>query len=261
MRHLTTLFMSSGPIVRAPAAKAALIQGLSLLFVLSSVWLVRHFGIVFSIVEAAFLQGVVAALMTWKVRLAPWWYGIQFFFPMALLATNSLHLPPVIFLLIFIFLLATYWSTFRTQVPFYPSGPAVSDAVAQLLPTGRVRMIDIGSGLGGLVLKLARSRPDAQFFGIELAPLPWLLSTLRARLSSNGCRFVRGDYELLDFGVYDVVFAYLSPAAMGALWVKAEREMRPGSMLISYEFLIHARTPDQTIVAKSMTAALYVWYF
>lgn len=261
MRHLTTPFASFGPIVRAPAARAALLQGLSLLIVVALAWLIMHFGIVISIMEAALLQGLVAALMTWKVRLAPWWYGIQFFFPVALLAASSLHLPPVIFLSIFIFLIVTYWSTFRTQVPFYPSGPAVWDAVTQLLPSGRVRLVDIGSGLGGLVLNLARNRPDAQFSGIELAPLPWLLSSLRARLSGNGCRFVRGDYELLDFGTYDVVFAYLSPVAMDALWVKAEREMRPGSMLLSYEFMIHARTPDQAIVAKSMSAPLYVWHF
>ena len=43
-----------------------------------------------------------------------------------------------------------------------------------------VRAVDIGSGLGGLVLELARRRPDSVFMGIELAPLPWLLSWLRA---------------------------------------------------------------------------------
>jgi hypothetical protein len=256
-----TLFRSPGQIVRAPAAKAALIQGFSLLIVLPLAWLAVRVDIAISMLELALLQGALAALITLKFRLAPWWYGIQFLFPVALLAASALHLPPVIFLLIFIFLLATYWSTFRTQVPFYPSGPAVWGAVAQLLPAGRVRMIDIGSGLGGLVLNLARKRPDAQFSGIELAPLPWLLSSLRARLAGCGCRFVRGDYELLDFSKYDVVFAYLSPAAMSALWLKAEREMRPGSMLLSYEFLMNGRIPDQIIVVKPLASALYVWHF
>jgi cyclopropane fatty-acyl-phospholipid synthase-like methyltransferase len=130
------------------------------------------------------------------------------------------------------------------------------------LPPGRpLRLIDIGSGLGGLVLYLARLRPDADCGGIELAPLPWLVSRLRARLAGSGARFLLGDYENLDFSRYDAVFAYLSPAAMAGLWRKAAAEMRPGSMLISYEFAIDARAPDQTIHATQGGDALYIWYF
>jgi SAM-dependent methyltransferase len=250
-----------GPIARAPAVKAALIQLLALLPMLAIAWLLARSGMAISIAMIALLQGAVAALITCKTSLAPWWRAIELLFPLALLGAHSLHLPPVIFLLLFVLLLGMYWSTFRTQVPFYPSTPSVWDAVAQLLPARPLRVIDIGSGLGGLVLELARRRPDAQFFGIELAPLPWLFSCLRARLSGSAARFVRGDYELLDFSGYDVVFAYLSPAAMEALWRKAEREMRPGSMLLSYEFLIRARDPDQVIAVAPSGQALYVWRF
>ena len=124
-----------------------------------------------------------------------------------------------------------------------------------------VRLIDIGSGLGGLVLDLSRRRPDAQVAGIELAPLPWLLSRLRARLSGSRAHFVRGDYEALDFADYDVVFAYLSPVVMTALWLKAEKEMLPGSMLVSYEFKITARAPDKTIVTTEGGPLIYIWCF
>jgi hypothetical protein len=246
---------------RAPAAKAALIQLLALLPMAAIAWLLARSGVALSIAMIALLQGSLAALMTWKVGLAPWWRVIELVFPLALLGTHSLHLPPIIFLLLFVLLLGMYWSTFRTQVPFYPSSPSVWNAVAQLLPSHPVRLIDIGSGLGGLVLALARIRPDAQFFGVELAPLPWLLSRLRASLSGSAAHFVRGDYERLDFSNYDVVFAYLSPAAMEALWRKAEKEMQPGTMLLSYEFAIAAKRPDQIIAVAPSGPALYVWHF
>jgi hypothetical protein len=42
-------------------------------------------------------------------------------------------------------------------------------------------------------------------------------------------------------------FAYLSPAAMLALWHKARAEMRPGTLLLSYEFHIPGTTPDLVI--------------
>ncbi|TFW17617.1 class I SAM-dependent methyltransferase, partial [Duganella callida] len=119
----------------------------------------------------------------------------------------------------------------------------------------------IGSGLGGLVLYLARVRPDADVSGIELAPLPFVYSWLRARLGRSRARFLRGDYERLDFSCYDLVFAYLSPAAMSQLCRKAMAEMRPGTMLVSYEFIIEERSPDRIIHATKQGVPLYIWYF
>lgn len=249
-------------ILRAPALKALLIQVLAFPLMLLLVFGLARAGFAMSLLVVAVLQGVLAALITWRAGLARWWCGIGLLFAPALLAASLLNLPPVVFLLAFIFLLSLYWSTFRTQVPFYPSGPAVWQAVAELVhDRPGLRLIDIGSGLGGLALDLSRRRPDAQVSGIELAPLPWLLSRLRARWSRSGAHFVRGDYEVLDFADYDVVFAYLSPAVMTALWLKSEKEMLPGSMLVSYEFKISARAPDKTIVTTEGGPLLYIWCF
>jgi SAM-dependent methyltransferase len=122
-------------------------------------------------------------------------------------------------------------------------------------------VIDIGSGLGGLVLELARARPDCDLTGIELAPLPWLVARLRAGVSRSRARFLRGDYERLNLGHYDVVFAYLSPAAMSGLWHKANTEMKPGSLLLSYEFVMTEREPDRRFVTTNSKKILYVWHF
>lgn len=249
-------------ILRAPALKAVLIQVLAFPLMLGLVYLLARAGIGMTLLSVALLQGLMAALISWRAGLARWWWAIALLFAPALLAASALQLPPVLFLLVFIFLLGLYWSTFRTQVPFYPSGPAVWREVAQLIAARPgVKLIDIGSGLGGLVLDLARRRPDGHFTGIELAPLPWLASWLRARLAGSRARFVRGDYAALDFANYDVVFAYLSPAAMAALWMQAEKQMLPGSMLLSYEFKIAARAPDKTIAATECGPLLYVWCF
>lgn len=248
--------------LRPPAARALLIQFAAFAPTLAAVYLLARAGLAVSYLQAALLQGGSAALISWRCGLAPWWRAIALLFPAALLGADALRLPPVLFLLVFLFLLGLYWSTFRTQVPFYPSGPPVWDAVAALLPARPgLRLIDIGSGLGGMVLALARRRPDCACEGIELAPLPWLCSWLRARLRGSAARFLLGDYERLDFAAYDAVFAYLSPAAMDALWRKAGAEMRPGTMLLSYEFDIAARAPDKTIAATEGGPALYVWYF
>ena len=248
--------------LQLPAIRALLIQLLSFPLTLGTVWLLARAGVPMSYSIVALLQGAWAALLSWRAGLASWWRVIQFVFAPALVLAQALQLPPGVFLAAFLVFLFVYWSTFRTQVPYYPSGRAVWDLVAGLLPPGRpARAIDIGSGLGGLVLELARRRPDCQIDGIELAPLPWLASRLRALLGGSRARFLRGDYDRLDFAQYDLVFAYLSPAAMTALWRKAEAEMRPGSVLVSYEFGIVDKEPNRRFVTTDSKKILYLWDF
>jgi hypothetical protein len=180
-------------------------------------------------------------------------------FPVAVLLVDALNLPPLVFLVGFVFFLLLFWSTFRTQVPFYPSTAATWRAVEALLPRGPVHLIDIGSGFGGFVLSLAGRHPQGIFSGIEIAPLPWLVSRIRALTNVGRANFVLGDYMQLDFSRYDVVFAYLSPVAMDSLWEKASAEMRPGSLLLSYEFTIEGVTPAVTINTSNRGGILYGW--
>jgi SAM-dependent methyltransferase len=215
-----------------------------------------------SIATAALLQGVLAALLSRWRRMATWWFAIQLLFPIALVLTLAARLPPAVFLILFLVFLVLYWSTFRTQVPYYPSTLTVWRTVADLLPAGRpVKAVDIGSGFGGLAMYLAALREDGIFLGIEIAPLPWVISALRARLARSRARFMLGDYERLHFGEYDAVFAYLSPAAMPALWEKAHSEMRKGSLLLSYEFPVPGHAPDLVVQPTASGPALYGWRF
>ncbi|MGZ3182243.1 MAG: SAM-dependent methyltransferase [Telluria sp.] len=245
-----------------PAIRAALIQAVSFPVMLALVFALARAGFAPGYPTAALVQGLLAAGLSSRVRLARWWIPIQFAFPVLLLFAQSAQVSPYLYLGCFAFMLVLYWSTFRTQVPYYPSGRRVWEAVEQLLPAGQpLAVIDIGSGLGGMALHLARTRPACAVTGIELAPLPWLVSRFRAIYASGHVKFVRGDYHRLDFSRYDLVFAYLSPAAMPALWAKASAEMRPGSMLVSYEFDIPSQNATVSIVPTPGRPQLYVWHF
>ena len=245
-----------------PAVSALLLQVAAFPLTLAAVWLLASAGLPMSYLTVVLVQGAIAAGLTWWRGLASWWRAIQLLFPLALFGAAQLAIPPLVSLAIFLFLLLLYWSTYRTQVPYYPSNRRVWDAVASLLPpAGVVRIVDIGSGLGGLVLDLQGRRPGIEAAGIELAPLPWFISRLRAWLAGSAAQFMRGDYENLDFARFDVVFAYLSPAAMPALWRKAAREMRPGAILLSYEFDIDDRLPNRTVYPTEGGPALHIWHF
>ncbi len=225
--------------VRLPAIRALGMQILSLLLVVgAAVALARLAGVAFPIIVIVLAQGVVAALLSRWIGLASWWLLIQFAFVPLLFAAAALQLPPAVYLAGFLVLLVLYWGAYRTQVPYYPSGPAGWHAVAAILPPGPLRIVDIGCGFGGMVRHLARLRPDCAVVGVELAPLPYGVAKFINAASAGGGRILHGDYQRLDFTEYDVVFAYLSPAAMPGLWAKARAEMRPGTLLLSYEFAI-----------------------
>ena len=246
------------PWQRLPSVQALLIQAAALALAALALLLVRQAGVAVSPFAAVFLQGALAALLSRWRRQAAWWHLIHFLFLPAALAALSLQLPPWLFLAVFLAMLTLYWSTFRTQVPFYASGRAAWDAVAAELPARPLRVIDVGSGLGGLVLDLAARRPDCRVEGMEVAPLPWLASRLRQAAAGRG-HFLRGDYQRLDFAGYDVVFAYLSPAAMPQLWAKARAEMRPGTLLLSHEFAVPGSAPQIRRQTRPGGPMLYGW--
>ena len=210
--------------------------------------------------------GVFAAILSYWVRQARWWWLIQFAFAPALVVMLSVDLPPGLFLAAFLILLAVYWSTFRTQVPLYLSSDKVWRALEGLLPVAQAgkpfTFMDLGSGLGGVLTHLATVRPDGRYVGVEAAPLPCLWSWLRIRSGGlRNCSVRWGSMWDCDLGQYDVVFAYLSPVPMAQLWHKARAEMRPGSVFISSTFVVLDHPPQQTVQVDDMHhSTLHIWH-
>jgi SAM-dependent methyltransferase len=243
----------------APVLQATLLQLIAFGLMLATAWLIASLsGFQFSIAHATLLQAAIASFLTWG-RMEPWWIAIQFIFPLAVIGALAVQLPPILYLGIFLLSVALFWSTFRTRVPYYPSTSSVWSVVESQVPVEQpTRLMDIGCGFGGMALRLAASRPNCKVEGIELAPLPWCVSSLRACMARSRASFQYGDYQKLHFAEYDIVFAYLSPAAMPELWQKAKAEMRPGSLLLSNEFSIPGIEP-----ASAMPCAdgriLYAW--
>lgn len=249
-------------LTRVPPALIALpIQIFSLLLSLLVVIFVElrltHVVPIFAFI---FIQSAFAAVFSFLLRMDWWWCAIQFLFPILVVVFAFSKIPSHYYLAAFIVFALVYWSSFRTRVPYYPSKSSLLPAILDLLRTGEsLKFIDVGSGLGGLPIKLSLANKKNHFFGVEIAPLPWLVSFLRSKYCKSNAYFFFGNYEKLHFGEYDVVFAYLSPAAMPALWEKAKCEMRTGTILLSYEFIIPNVKPDLCINMSSNDPTLYLW--
>lgn len=198
----------------------------------------------------------IASVLTNKA----WWLGIHAIFPIGVGVMLLLSIPSDIYLVLFIVFSGVFWTTFQSQVPFYPSKQSLYPLLDHVLPKNRpLRMMEIGSGLGGVTLALAKRNPTSQFEGIEIAPIPWLISVMRAKIFKRNVKFILGSYYDIDFAQYDVIYAYLSPAATADLWKKARQEMQIGSLLISHEFPIEGVTPSQVIENALNNEQTYIY--
>ncbi|MDO8926140.1 MAG: class I SAM-dependent methyltransferase [Sideroxyarcus sp.] len=242
-----------------PSVIALLLQTAAFVFTALGI---RLLGLQPSPLLFALLCGGMAAALSRLAGLARWWLFIQFLFAPALVLMLALHIPPGFFLAAFLLMLVVYWSTFRTQVPLYLSSNKVWQALETRLPAAQpFTLVDLGSGIGGVLTHLARTHPHGRFHGVEAAPLPFLWSWLRIKFGGFGnCSVHWGSLWDSDLSQYDVVFAYLSPVPMEALWNKARQEMRPGSLFISNTFAVPDHPPQETISVEDLHhSQLYLW--
>lgn len=228
-----------------PALKALIAQfgSVALLFIVG-----RNGGLPFATPLAlAVLQGAIAAFFAAGLRSARWWIGIHLAFMPCVVVAAASSLPPWLYLAGFASLALVYWSSFRTQVPLFLSNKITVHRLAAWLPDDiPLRVLDVGSGTGSLVKRLARMRPDWQVHGIETAPAPYWLSQRLCRKLANA-HLARGDFWQDSLEGFDAVYAFLSPVPMSALWSKAVREMRPGTWLVSNSFEILRATPTHIV--------------
>ncbi len=205
-------------------------------------------------------QGLAAAAIGALFRLPPWWLPINLAFAPGAVWLQDASIRPVWYLAGFAALTLVFWTPYRTRVPLFLSSAEACRALLELMPErtdGKV--LDAGCGIGTVLQQLAPQRPATRFTGVELAPVPVLIAWLRTRVLPN-VEVRRGDLWDEDLARYDVVYAFLSPAAMPKLWAKVVREMRPGTLFVSNSFPVKGVEPDATIVLSGRgSRALHLW--
>ncbi|GAB4182587.1 MAG: hypothetical protein OHK0026_16030 [Rhodocyclaceae bacterium] len=200
-----------------------------------------------SMMVLAIAQGLAAATLGAALRSDRWWIAIHLAFSPALVAARSSGLAPEWFLAGFLVLLLIYWTPFRSRVPLYLSNAATARALIGLIPPrAGVRMIDLGSGTGTLLARCAAQRTQCAFTGVENAPLPYLISRIACR-GSPKVALRLGDFRDEDLSGYDIVYAFLSPAAMPGLGRKLDRELSPGALFVSNSFPLPDRAADEVL--------------
>lgn len=206
------------------------------------------------------LDAAFALLLTAAIRLPWWWWPPAALLPAAVVAASGTAVPWWAWAGALGALALVYGGGVATRVPLYLSNRAAVDELARLLPASPgVQAGDLGAGLGGPALGLARRRPDAQVCGVEASPLPWLVCRLRS-LGRGNLRMRFGDIFAHDLAGYDLIYTFLSPAPMPRVWAKACAEMRPGTLFVSNTFAVPGVEPERVIVLPGRSDARLLVY-
>ncbi len=142
------------------------------------------------------------------------------------------------------------------EVPFVRSTPEVIDRMLEMarVKTGDV-LYDIGSGDGAIVIRAAK-RYGIKAIGIEIDP------ELVAKARRNAFR--EKVEHLVEFRAQDAFTVDVSPATVVTLYMLPEfnaklrpildRQLRPGSRVVSHDYPVEGWKPDQVDSVKGTFA-------
>lgn len=128
--------------------------------------------------------------------------------------------------------------------PYYLGGPWVPserDDVRQMLSLANIQpgesVVDLGAG-DGRILFLAARGYGARAIGVEISPLRWALIWIKTRMFGlqQQVQVKLGNLYKADLRQADVVMLYLMPGAVEKLQTKLERELKPGSRVVSNSY-------------------------
>ncbi len=205
-----------------------------------------------------FVAGVgVAAIGSAVMRLSRVWVWVTLAGPGLGLCSIALGFHPLVYAGLVLLALGVFSGALgRSRAPLFLTSRRTALCLARIARrAGATRVADLGAGTGIASFALAAALPAADVVAVEASPVLWMGLWLRSwarrlisgRSPQGRVRAVGGDLFKLDLASFDLVYAFLSPAAMEPLVAKARREMRPGTLLVSNSFWSSA-TPGARVL-------------
>ena len=165
-------------------------------------------------------------------------------FPLSLLLSGAVALPAWAWLAPFALILLIYPMNAWRDAPLFPTpSKALVDLPLHIKLKDGAKILDAGCGLGHGLAALHAAFPQAACSGVEWS---WPLRFATA-LRCPWASIRQGDMWAADWRPYEVVYLFQRPESMPRAVVKAAAELRPGSWLVSLEFLAEELLPTAAL--------------
>ncbi len=141
-------------------------------------------------------------------------------------------------------------SVFMGTPPYVPVRTGALDLIVETLQLRQGSVLyDLGSGDGKVLVHAARKHPDISVVGIERSYLPRYFSKANAVMRGVADRsmFKGGSFLDADVSKATHMYLYLLPHTMLELEEKLERELKPGTRVVSCDFRFPGRHSERVI--------------
>lgn len=186
-----------------------------------------------------------------------------------LLYVSEIFLLVLLLTIIFLFILWTI-GNFKNKAPFVTSSSAVLKDINHALDIKDDSVVyDLGCGDGRVLFYLSRVNNKAKYIGIENGAFPFLLSKAgnyyNKKKTNNEVEILRKNFFNQDLSNATHIFTYLYPNVMDDLLSKFDKELKPGTRLVSLSFKftnkIASREIDLNRSKYKLGRKLYVYDF
>jgi len=137
-------------------------------------------------------------------------------------------------------LLSMFWPPDSPWAPWWRTNKKVARAICRLAKVNKKDIVyDLGCG-DGTALIIGAKEFGARGVGIEIDPLRALISTLMIHIMrvQDKVRIIRKNFYDVNISKASIVFVYLVPRVLQKLRSKFLKELRPGTVIISYRYKI-----------------------
>jgi ribosomal protein L11 methylase PrmA len=149
------------------------------------------------------------------------------------------------------------------DVIFVPTPPEVVAAMLKLAKVGPKDVVyDLGSGDGRIPISAVKDYNADRAIGIDIDPQR--IKEATANLASSGItgnrvRFLNQDLFTTDISEATVVTLYLLPTLNLKLLPKFQKELKPGTRIVSHSFDMGDWKPEQTLEVAGRNIYFWTW--
>lgn len=105
---------------------------------------------------------------------------------------------------------------------------------------------DLGSARGKFAARIAKNLPGLKVYGFDNSGLRIFISKIRSPFVKN-VQFKKQDIFTANVSKANVIYLYLPQELMPALEKKLQKELKPGSLVITNRVSFSGRQPTQTL--------------
>lgn len=145
--------------------------------------------------------------------------------------------------------------------PFVPTPMrAIRKILTHLNPKPNTTIYDIGCGDGRFIHE-ANIKYHTKGVGFELSLPVFLLAFLRKWITGSKAQVIFGNFRSHSLHNADIVYCYMLPATLKKFVPKFLKDLKPGTLVVSYAFHIDDWKPLETIPRDPEKAIATTWIY